>query len=76
MIAVESKNIAYYLMNEHQIRLFDTNLNIGLGVSIPQLGRFRVSVVSVEETIMHADLKHNIEVYIWLDSNTANLNGD
>jgi twitching motility protein PilU len=31
-------------MNEHQIRLFDTNLNIGLRVSIPKLGRFRVSV--------------------------------
>jgi hypothetical protein len=25
---------------------------------------------------MHADLKHNIEVHIRLDSNAANINGD
>ena len=42
--ADESKEIAYSLMNEHQIKLFDTNLSVGLGVSIPKLGRFRVSV--------------------------------
>jgi twitching motility protein PilU len=44
MTADESKEIAYSLMNEHQIKLFDTNLSVGLGVSIPKLCRFRVSV--------------------------------
>ncbi len=40
----ESKDIAYSLMNEHQIKLFEENLSISVGVSIPNLGRFRVSV--------------------------------
>jgi twitching motility protein PilU len=43
--ADESKEIAYSLMNEHQIKLFDTSLNVGLAVAIPKLGRFRVSVL-------------------------------
>lgn len=38
------QKIAYTLMNEEQIKAFEANLEMNLGVSVPNVGRFRVNI--------------------------------
>lgn len=38
------KKIAYALMNEHQIRSFEKNLELDMAISFTNLGRFRINV--------------------------------
>jgi twitching motility protein PilU len=38
------KSIAYGLMSAEQIKTFETNLEMNLGLSVPKIGRFRVNI--------------------------------
>jgi len=42
--SAETKELAYSLMNDQQIKKFDENMSVSVGISVPDLGRFRLSV--------------------------------
>jgi len=41
---IETKGLAYSLMNDMQIKQFEESSSVSVGVSVPSVGRFRVSV--------------------------------
>lgn len=44
LTSAQTKELAYSLMNDQQIKNFDENLSTSVGISVPNLGRFRLSV--------------------------------